>query len=223
VQRDKQTIGVEALLRWFDEGRGWVSPGEFIPIAEQNGLIVSIGKWVLSKSCELLASWSEVPGKQNWSVSVNVSARQIRQESFVNDVLECIATASCNPKYLKLEITESLLQEDFDATVLKMKILRTYGIEFSVDDFGTGYSSLTYLRKLPISILKIDRSFVNRLADDDSDRAICLAILSLGQTLNLRVVAEGVESNEQFKYLFDANCDYFQGYLFGKALPDYSL
>jgi diguanylate cyclase (GGDEF)-like protein/PAS domain S-box-containing protein len=223
VQRDKLSIGVEALLRWFDDERGWVSPAEFIPIAEQNGLIVSIGKWVLSKSCELLASWSEVPLKQNWSVSVNVSARQIRQESFVNDVLECIATASCNPKSLKLEITESLLQEDFDATVLKMKILRTYGIQFSVDDFGTGYSSLTYLRKLPISILKIDRSFVNKLADDDSDRAICLAILSLGQTLNLKVVAEGVETNEQFQYLYDANCDYFQGYLFGKAIPDSSL
>ncbi len=223
VGRDKASVGVEALLRWFDSQHGWISPADFIPIAEQNGMIIPIGKWVLSQSCLLLASWSKLPAKQDWTVSVNVSARQIKQDSFVKDVVDIVNATSCDPSLLKLEITESLLQDDFEATVEKMKELRTYGIRFSIDDFGTGYSSLTYLRMLPISILKIDRSFVNRLTEDQGDRAICLAILSLGKTLGLEVVAEGVEVDGQFNYLFDASCDYFQGFLFGKAIAAESL
>ena len=219
VDRHKVVTGVEVLLRWPHPTRGWISPVEFIPIAEHSGLILSIGEWVLQSSCELLASWAEFEERRNWSVAVNVSARQVSQAGFVDMVKARLAISGCNPALLKLELTESLLQHNFDATVAKMDGLRALGVQFSIDDFGTGYSSLAYLRRLPVSVLKIDRSFVRDIEQNEGDRAICKTVMALGQTLNMSVVAEGVETQGQFDFLVANGCDRFQGFLFGKAVP----
>jgi diguanylate cyclase (GGDEF)-like protein/PAS domain S-box-containing protein len=219
VDRSRNITGVEALLRWHHRARGWVPPAEFIPIAEADGLILPIGKWVLESACNLLTQWADLPEREHWTIAVNVSAAQLRQPDFVNHVEQMLGQTRCNPRRLKLELTESLLQSDFEASVQKMNILRALGIRFSIDDFGTGYSSLAYLRRLPISVLKIDRSFVKEIETDDSDRAICQTILALGRTLKLSIVAEGVETSAQFEFLDAHGCDSFQGYLFSKALP----
>lgn len=219
VDRHRKISGVEALLRWHDEELGWVSPIDVIPIAEANGLIVPIGLWVLQQACQLLCHWATLPDWCERTVAVNVSALQMRQPDFVDSVLEVVRSTGCNPALLKLELTESLLQQDVDATIAKMERLRAVGIEFSIDDFGTGYSSLTYLRRLPLSVLKIDRSFVMDIEHDAGDRGICQTVLALGKTLSLQVVAEGVETSQQFEYLLQAGCDQFQGYLFSRPLP----
>ena len=219
VDQARKVTGVEVLLRWRHPVRGWVSPVEFIPIAEQSGLILHIGQWVLQTSCELLATWAQVPERSDWTMAVNVSARQVGQADFVDIVTRLILQSGCNPALLKLELTESLLQHDFDGTVAKMDALRALGVQFSIDDFGTGYSSLSYLRRLPVSVLKIDRSFVMDIEQDEGDRAICKTVLALGQTLNLRIVAEGVETEAQFAFLEANGCDKFQGYLFGRPVP----
>ncbi len=219
VDRHRKLSGVEALLRWHDEELGWVSPIDIIPIAEANGLIVPIGLWVLQQACELLCHWATLPDWCERTVSVNVSALQMRQPDFVDSVLKVVRSTGCKPALLKLELTESLLQQDVDVTIAKMERLRAEGIEFSIDDFGTGYSSLTYLRRLPLSVLKIDRSFVMDIEHDDGDRAICQTVLALGKTMSLQVVAEGVETSQQFEYLLQAGCDQFQGYLFSRPLP----
>jgi len=218
VDQGRNVSGVEALLRWQHPARGWVSPTEFIPVAETSGLIVPIGFWVLESACNLLKKWEEVPRRQNWTIAVNVSARQMRQADFVSQVRQIVERTLCNPELLKLELTESLLQHDIEATIEKMHALRALGIRFSVDDFGTGYSSLAYLRKLPVNVLKIDRSFVLDIEEDEGDRAICQTILALGKTLKLSIVAEGVETSSQFGFLEAQGCDHFQGYLFSKAV-----
>jgi EAL domain-containing protein (putative c-di-GMP-specific phosphodiesterase class I) len=219
VDRHRVVSGVEVLLRWPHPTRGWVSPAEFIPIAEHSGLILPIGEWVLKTSCELLASWADSEERKTWSVAVNVSARQVSQAGFVAMVQARINSSGCNPALLKLELTESLLQHDFDSTVAKMDALRALGVQFSIDDFGTGYSSLAYLRRLPVNVLKIDRSFVRDIERDEGDRAICKTVLALGQTLNMNIVAEGVETQAQFDFLMANGCDRFQGYLFGRPVP----
>ena len=219
VNQERKVIGVEVLLRWRHPARGLVPPVEFIPIAEHSGLILPIGHWVLQNSCELLATWAQSPERCNWSVAVNVSARQVSQPDFVDKVTAVVMESGCNPKLLKLELTESLLQQDFDGTVAKMVALRALGVQFSIDDFGTGYSSLAYLRRLPVSVLKIDRSFVRDIEQDEGDRAICKTVLALGQTLNMSIVAEGVETAEQFAFLEANGCDKFQGFLFGRPVP----
>jgi EAL domain-containing protein (putative c-di-GMP-specific phosphodiesterase class I) len=216
---DQRMTGVEALLRWPHARMGWVSPTEFIPIAEQSGLIIPVGLWVLETACHVLAKWARSPRHAHWTMAVNVSAAQIRQPDFVDQILATIARSGCNPHQLKLELTESLLQHDIEESIAKMNQLRATGIQFSIDDFGTGYSSLTYLRRLPISVLKIDRSFVKAIEHDVDDQAICQTILALGRALNLSIVAEGVETMEQFSLLLQSGCDRFQGFLFSKALP----
>lgn len=216
--RNQNLTGVEALLRWYKHGRGWIEPAEFISIAEQNGLIIPIGNWVLNSACKLLASWASSARSEPWFIAVNISARQIRQPEFVDQVKQIIERTGCRPSRLKLELTESLLQHDVAATIEKMHVLRSIGIRFSIDDFGTGYSSLAYLRKLPISVLKIDRTFVRDIEVDDGDKAICQTILALGRTLKLSIIAEGVETDAQFAYLDAHGCNSFQGFLFGKAL-----
>lgn len=216
--RNQNLTGVEALLRWYKHGRGWIEPAEFISIAEQNGLIIPIGNWVLNSACKLLTSWASSARSEPWFIAVNISARQIRQPEFVDQVIQIIERTGCRPSRLKLELTESLLQHDVAATIEKMHVLRSIGIRFSIDDFGTGYSSLAYLRKLPISVLKIDRTFVRDIEVDDGDKAICQTILALGRTLKLSIVAEGVETDAQFAYLDAHGCNSFQGFLFGKAL-----
>lgn len=218
VDRHRAVVGVEALLRWRDSHSGWISPVEFISLAEANGMIVPLGLWVLECACRFLRDLENLPetSLRSLTVNVNVSARQIRQPDFVESVLGVVRASGCQPHRLKLELTESMLQHDVDSTIGKMERLRAAGIQFAIDDFGTGYSSLAYLRRLPLNVLKIDRSFVMNIEQSAGDRAICNTVLALGKSLGLQVVAEGVETPQQFDYLLQNGCDQFQGYLFSR-------
>ncbi len=215
-----KVIGAEALLRWSPLDLEVISPDIFIPIAEEAGLIISIGEWALKGACAQLKRWSQDEGTKNLVLSVNISAKQFRKENFIEMVKSAVSIAKINPKLLKLELTEGLLLEDVDAVIGTMNTLRELGIQFSMDDFGTGYSSLSYLKRLPLDELKIDKSFVLDIAWDEGDRAIIRSILSLAQTLKLKVVAEGVETIEQRDYLLAEGCCFYQGYLYGKPLSE---
>lgn len=214
-----EVMGYEALVRWRHPQRGLVPPSEFIALAESTGLIQPIGRWVLQQACRQLAHWARSSDTAHLTLSVNLSARQLLLPSFVIQVLEVLQHEHAPGKRLKLEITESLLQDDVEQTILKMQALARHGIRFSLDDFGTGYSSLSYLKRLPLSQLKIDRSFVRDLLTDSNDEAIARMILQLAQTLDMDVVAEGVEEAAQLAALRDMGCQQFQGYLFGKPAP----
>ncbi|WP_432698303.1 bifunctional diguanylate cyclase/phosphodiesterase [Marinobacterium sp. YM272] len=216
VGEERQVIAMEALIRWKHSTKGLISPGEFIPLAEQSGLILPIGLWVLNTACRQLAEWSQNPQRAHWALAVNVSARQLNQEDFVDQVAAALSNSGAPADRLRLEITESMLQDNLEATVQKMTLIRELGVHFSLDDFGTGYSSLSYLKRLPLDVLKIDKSFVDGVLDDPNDTAIVSTILALAQTLELRVVAEGVETVEQMDLLVEKGCRFFQGYLFGK-------
>ena len=215
----RQTVAVEALLRWRHPVRGMVSPGDFIPLAEKTGLIVPIGQWVIEQACAQLASWRGDPQHRAWQIAVNVSARQFRQPDFVPQVIAAMDRCQILPGQLELEATESSLQDNLQDTVQKMKLLRNRGVRFAIDDFGTGYSSLSYLKELPIHVLKIDRSFVSHVDTSDDDVAIAKTILSLAAHLGLDVVAEGVETESQFVTLNAYGCHLFQGYLLGWPVP----
>jgi diguanylate cyclase (GGDEF)-like protein/PAS domain S-box-containing protein len=211
--------GHEALLRWRHPQRGMVSPAEFIPVAEQTGLIVPIGTWVLHQACKHLVEWAKDPVKVHWTLAVNLSARQLRLPDFVQQVHHALQSTGARPTQLKLELTESLLLHDVEDTIVKMGELAKVGIRFSLDDFGTGYSSLSYLKRLPLSLLKIDQSFVRDLLTDPNDAVIAHTILQLADTLGLEVVAEGVENEGQKQLLQVMGCKAFQGYLFGRPAP----
>ncbi|TXK81971.1 bifunctional diguanylate cyclase/phosphodiesterase [Rheinheimera tangshanensis] len=217
--KNKTTVGSEALIRWNSKTLGMVSPAQFIPLAEQSNLILDIGNWVLHTACKQLFRWSLDECRSAWTVAVNVSARQLQQPNFVETVKMTLKEHGANPYRLKLEITESMLQVNVDETIKAMKELRTLGIRFSLDDFGTGYSSLNYLTKLPIDTLKIDRSFVENMINSQEDAAVVATILSLASTLKLEVVAEGVETEEQLEFLIKSGCQSFQGYLLGRPMP----
>ncbi|MDP2369869.1 MAG: EAL domain-containing protein [Rhodoferax sp.] len=219
VDESARVIGVEALVRWRHPKRGLVSPGEFIGVAEQTGLILPLGQWVLAQACAQLVAWSALPTTARLTVAVNVSARQFRHAEFATQVLELLRVSGANPYRLKLEITESLLLSDMDDAIQKMTELRSIGVSFALDDFGTGYSSLAYLKRLPLEQLKIDQSFVRDVMTDPNDAAIALAVLTLGRSLGLTVVAEGVETPEQHALLRNHGCCVFQGYLFGRPVP----
>ncbi len=210
--------GAEALLRWRHPQRGFVSPAEFIPLAEECGLILPLGEWVLQDACQRLAQWSQRPGLSHLSVSVNVSPRQFHQGGFVAQVLQALASTGADARHLKLELTEGLLLQDVEDTIDKMGQLRAYGVGFSLDDFGTGYSSLAYLKRLPLDELKIDQSFVRDVLTDPNDAAIARTIVALGTSLGLRVTAEGVETKEQRAFLERAHCHAWQGYLLSPPL-----
>ncbi|MBY0464345.1 MAG: EAL domain-containing protein, partial [Burkholderiales bacterium] len=212
-------LGHEALLRWRHPQRGMVSPAEFIPVAEQTGLIVPIGDWVLHQACQHLVRWAQDPAKVHWTLAVNLSARQLRLPDFVQKVHHTLQATGARPTHLKLELTESLLLHDVEDTIVKMGELARVGIRFSLDDFGTGYSSLSYLKRLPLSLLKIDQSFVRDLLTDPNDAVIAHTILQLADTLGLEVVAEGVENDGQKQLLQVMGCKAFQGYLFGRPAP----
>ncbi|WP_304412256.1 EAL domain-containing protein [Methylotenera sp. 73s] len=214
-----KVTGVEALLRWFHKERGAVSPLDFIPIAEETGLIFPLGCWVMHTACEQLSDWSSDSVFQNISIAVNVSARQFRHPEFVSQVLNALTSTGANPYLLKLELTESLLLENVEETISKMTELKKYGVCFSLDDFGTGYSSLYYLKRLPLDQLKIDRSFVNDVLTDTNDNVIVKTIIALGKSLGLEVIAEGVETSEQRDFLLSHDCNAHQGYFFSKPLP----
>ena len=215
----KRIVGVEALLRWHSPSLGSVSPAEFIPIAEQSHLIIDIGNWVLKEACLQLAMWASDDDHADWTIAVNVSARQIQQKNFVDNVKHVLLTTEALPSQLKIEITESMLQSNVDETIYVMQQLRELGVLFSLDDFGTGYSSLSYLTKLPIDTLKIDKSFVDYMIESSEAAAIVQTILLLAESLKMDVVAEGVETQEQFDFLVKSGCSHFQGYLLSKPLP----
>jgi diguanylate cyclase (GGDEF)-like protein/PAS domain S-box-containing protein len=219
VDNHSRVVGVEALVRWNHPQRGLVTPGVFISMAEQTGLILPLGEWVLETACMQLAVWAQQPATAKLTIAVNVSARQFRHPDFVPRVLALLEKTQAQPRSLKLELTESLLLTDTQDAVRKMSELRSAGVKFSLDDFGTGYSSLTYLKLLPLEQLKIDQSFVRDVLTDPNDAAIARTILALGHSLGLGVVAEGVETFGQRDFLVNNGCGLFQGYLFGKPVP----
>lgn len=212
-------VGAEALVRWLHPTRGMVSPGDFIPLAEQSGLILQLGHFVLREACEQLARWERSAATDHLCLSVNVSARQFRQPGFVAEVLDTLRSCNANPRRLTLELTESLLLGDAEDTIARMAQLKKEGVGFALDDFGTGYSSLSYLKRLPLDQIKIDQSFVRDVLADPNDAAIVRTILALAQSLDLQVVAEGVETAGQLGFLRLHGCDGFQGYLFGRPAP----
>jgi EAL domain-containing protein (putative c-di-GMP-specific phosphodiesterase class I) len=223
VDGDGRATGAEALVRWHHMARGMVSPAHFIPLAEETGLILPLGQWVLETACAQLVQWAQAPATAHWTVAVNVSASQFAQPNFVANVSTALEKTGANPKLLKLELTESMLVADVDAIIVKMNAIKQRGVRFSLDDFGTGYSSLSYLKRLPLSQLKIDQSFVRDVLTDPSDAVIARTILALGHSLGLKVIAEGVETAEQHQFLADLGCDAFQGYLFGRPVAAENL
>ncbi len=218
VGKDRLT-GVEALLRWQHPERGLVLPAEFIPLAEESDLILSLGQWVLETACAQLKRWASQPTLAQLSIAVNVSARQFHREDFVNQVLTVLERSGANPKLLKLELTESLLVDDVEGVIAKMSILKTRGVGFSLDDFGTGYSSLSYLKRLPLDQLKIDQGFVRNILTDPNDAAIAKMVIALADSMGLAVLAEGVEIEAQRDFLAHQGCHAYQGYLFSRPLP----
>lgn len=220
VDCEGKILGAEALIRWNHPVRGRVNPADFIPLAEETGMIVAVGTWVLEKGCETLAQWAKNSQTQHLKLAINVSSRQLSQDNFVNQVVESLALTGANPYLLKLEITESMVVDNVQETIAKMHELKELGISFSMDDFGTGYSSLSYLQKLPLDQLKIDQSFVRNLSFDGHDSAIVKTIINLGENLSLNIIAEGVETKMQCDYLSNFGCLIFQGYLFSRPLPE---
>jgi EAL domain-containing protein (putative c-di-GMP-specific phosphodiesterase class I) len=216
---DLAVVGAEALVRWRHPERGLVSPASFIDLAEQTGLILPIGRWVLQTACALLKRWDAHPVLRNLPLAVNISALQLYQTDFVNQTLSTLRQTGADPNRLKLEITESLLLKDIEIAITRMKELREQGVRFSLDDFGTGYSSLSYLYRLPLDQLKIDQSFIRNSSTDPDARAITRGIISLGTNLGLEVIAEGVETQEQVAFLKESGCGLFQGYFLSKPLP----
>jgi diguanylate cyclase (GGDEF)-like protein/PAS domain S-box-containing protein len=211
--------GAEALIRWKHPSRGLVAPNDFIPLAEETGLIVLIGQWVLETACLQLKAWENNVLTSHLILSINISAKQFHQEDFVQKVADALARYGVKPNLLKLELTESMLLDNIESIIAKMNKLKSMGIRFSLDDFGTGYSSLQYLKKLPIQQLKIDQSFVRDIAIDPSDEAIVTTIIGMSKTLKFNVIAEGVETEAQKQLLIQNGCTHFQGYLFGKPVP----
>ncbi len=212
-------LGAEALIRWLHPERGMISPYHFIPLAEETGLILPIGQWVLETACAQLKSWQNDSPAHDLVLAVNVSSKQFYQVNFVEQVQATIQRHGINPTRLKLELTESMLVDNINDVITKMNALSTIGVSFSLDDFGTGYSSLQYLKKLPLNQLKIDQSFIRDIVTDVSDRAIVRTIITMARGLNLDVIAEGVESDGQMAHLINYGCHHFQGYLFSKPVP----
>jgi diguanylate cyclase (GGDEF)-like protein len=219
VDRQGVVTGVEALVRWQHPEKGLIKPADFIPVAEDTGLILPLGMWVLETACEQLATWGAREQTANLSIAVNVSVYQFRHPNFVDMVMAAIKRTGIRPHRLKLELTESLLADRMEITIQKMGMLKGLGVTLSLDDFGVGYSSLSCLKRLPLDQLKIDKGFVADVLTDPNDAAISRAIIALAQSLSLQVVAEGVETREQQGFLADQGCDQFQGHLFAPALP----
>jgi diguanylate cyclase len=213
-----KVIGAEALVRWNHPTRGLVPPDRFIPLAERTGLIVPLGGWVLNEACRQMSQW-RAAGHRDWTVSVNLSAVQFNHPGLIKLVREALERHALEACCLTLEITETTAMRDADASMVILQQLDEMGVRISIDDFGTGYSSLLYLKRLPASELKIDRGFVRDLPNDAEDAAIIVAILALGHTLNLEIVAEGVETLEQQEFLTSLGCDSLQGFLLGRPVP----
>jgi len=220
ISREGKIVGAEALIRLKHPLRGIISPAEFIPLAEETGLILPLGNWVLNTACKQLVDWAARPETEHLTIAVNVSARQFKQEDFVSQIMEIIGRTGVNPQRLKLELTESMLVTDIESMIAKMNMLKACGITFSLDDFGTGFSSLSYLGRLPLDQLKVDQSFVKNIEMNDGAVVICAATISLAHNFKLKVVAEGVENHAQSYFLSSVHkCDFLQGYLFSKPIP----
>jgi EAL domain-containing protein (putative c-di-GMP-specific phosphodiesterase class I) len=211
-------VGVEALLRWQHPSQGLVMPAQFIALAEELGLIAEIGNWLLEQACQQLVQWTNDPPTQHLTLSVNVSVRQFRHPAFIDQTTETLSRTGADPGKLKIEITESMLISDIEETRRKMMALKAIGVRFALDDFGTGFSSLAYLQQLPLDELKIDQSFIQNVTTDKNNAAITRSIIALAHNLGLSVIAEGVETEEQRKFLVDESCASFQGYLYHKPL-----
>lgn len=218
VDTERRVFGAEVLLRWEHPKHGLMLPSEFIPLAEESGLIIPIGHWVLYQACQQLKEWESTSYAQGIQLAVNVSARRFWQPDFVAEIREVLLLTGANPHLLKLELTESVVLDNIADTIEKMHALKELGIRFSMDDFGTGYSSLAYLKQLPLTQVKIDQSFVRDIAIDPSDAAIVQTIIGMSNTLGLNVIAEGVETEAQFEFLQQYGCRQFQGYLFSKPV-----
>ncbi len=216
--RTERVFAVEALLRWKHPSLGLVQPIKFIPIAEETGLIVPMGEWALREACRQNKAWQDA-GLPFINVSVNVSARQFSDKNLFAKVVKALQDSGLEAKYLELELTESLIMQDVAQAIETMRQLQGLGVQLSIDDFGTGYSSLSALKTFPVARLKIDRSFISSLPVNEHDKAVASAVISLGQKLNLRVIAEGVETDEQVTFLRAHRCDEMQGYHFSKPLP----
>jgi len=214
-----QIVGAEVLLRWLHPLRGMVSPLAFIPLAEKNGQILAIGLWVLETACAQLKAWEKNPRARHLQVAINVSARQLFQTDFVDNVMSVLKRHAINPERIKLEITESMLLDNIDETIVKMNALRELGVRFSMDDFGTGFSSLSSLTKLPLQQLKIDQSFVRNVGVTAADATIVQTIIGMAGSLGIEVIAEGVETEQQRAFLEQHGCPSYQGYLFSRPLP----
>lgn len=215
--RTGKVVGAEALIRWLKPGHGWVYPTDFIGVAEDSGLIVPLSKWVLTQACQQARTW-QLAGLPAISMSVNVSAIDFRQRDFVDGIVKILEQTGFDPTLLELEITESVLMQNVEATVQTLHAIKALGVRLAIDDFGTGYSSLSYLRRFPVDVLKIDQSFVRGLSTENNDAALVSAIISLGKSLNLNIIAEGVETLEQLDFLKALQCEEGQGYFFSKAV-----
>jgi EAL domain-containing protein (putative c-di-GMP-specific phosphodiesterase class I) len=213
-----EITGAEALIRWTHPVRGLVSPGEFIPVAEDCGLILPISKWVLREACKQARAWMDA-GLAPTSIAVNISAMEFRDDNFLESVFTVLRETGLDPRFLELELTEGVLMKRAESAVSVLRTLRASGIRIAVDDFGTGYSSLSYLRKFPIDALKIDQSFVRQITTTPDDTAIVTAVISMGRSLKLRVIAEGVETQEELAFLQALHCDEAQGYYFSRPVP----
>jgi len=211
------TVGMEALIRWNHPVHGLIAPARFIGLTEETGLIVPIGAWVIHTACHQTKAW-QMAGFGDLRVAVNLSARQFAQTTLIQTIADALTSSGLEPRYLELELTESMVMNDVDSVIAILRNLKTLGVHISIDDFGTGYSSLSYLRRFPIDVLKIDRSFVADLTVDTDDAAIVVAIISLAHSLRLKVIAEGVETQQQLGFLRQYGCDQMQGYLYSPAL-----
>lgn len=214
----RRPLGAEALIRWTHPVKGMISPAKFIPMAEETGMILPLGRWVIDAACAQIKLWQQDDLTRQLAVAVNVSAKQFQQRDFVEQVTSSIQKNDIPPSLLKLEITESMLHGDIEDTIEKMSALKKIGIKFSLDDFGTGYSSLQYIKRLPLDQIKIDQSFVRDIEDDDNDRVIVRTIIAMAKSLNMDVIAEGVETENQHRLLQDMGCNNCQGYLFSKPI-----
>ena len=217
--KSQTIIGAEALLRWNNLELGRVSPIEFIPIAEESGLILNLGRWVIDTAIANCKTWvAKKLVNKPFKLAINISFQQFVNGIILSDVEDALVRHNINPAYIQLELTESSVMQDPELSISTLNHLRDIGISVSIDDFGTGYSSLSHLKSLPISVLKIDRDFVRNIHIDDSDMAIINTIITLAHTLGMRVIAEGVETEEQFNYLYQQQCDAMQGFLYYKPL-----
>jgi len=213
-----KVMGFEALIRWIHPKRGMVSPIDFIPVAEESGLIIPMGIWVIKTACRQYQAWRKITDSE-FSVSVNLSAHQFTDKNLITEIRDILLETEMPPKYLEFEITETVLMQDADTAMKVLNEMKDMGLKVSIDDFGTGYSSISYLKHFPADVLKIDRAFVKDLPDDEQDATITNAIILLAKALNMSIVAEGVETEAQLEWMREKGCDQIQGYLFSPPVP----